>query len=238
MDDLGAAAAGTDMFGVGGVVGRTDPEAFAVVGQHFQPLDVLDGLAGHDRMRAARVVADHAAQGAAAVGRRIGAEGQADFRRLVLELVADDTRLDPGNPPFGIDGLDGVQVLGGIDHHGDVHRLTAHRGACATRQDRHPGFLADGDGGDDIGNRPGDHHTDGQLPVVGRFRGVDGAGRRIEPDFGSGLRFESLAQVEQDVQVKRGGIVLGHGAEPSRSSARARRMSSPGQREDGDRAVL
>ena len=79
--DFAAPAAAQDDLREFGIGGRADPHAHAVVRQDFQRLDVLDRLAGHYRVRAARVVADHAAQRAAAVGGRIGAEGQAVLLR-------------------------------------------------------------------------------------------------------------------------------------------------------------
>ena len=59
-----------------GVAGRADGQLGAVVEQDAQLLDVVDRLAGQQRVRAARVVADHAAERAAAVRRRIGTERQ------------------------------------------------------------------------------------------------------------------------------------------------------------------
>ena len=56
---------------------RAHGESRPVVQQNRQLFDVVDGLAGEQRMRPARVVADHAAERAAAVGRRIRAEGEA-----------------------------------------------------------------------------------------------------------------------------------------------------------------
>src|ERR1700730_6296499 len=55
-DDLCATSACLDMLTVGLVICRADPESGAVICEDFQTLDVLDGLAGHRGMRAARVV--------------------------------------------------------------------------------------------------------------------------------------------------------------------------------------
>ncbi len=60
-----------------GFRGRSHPQAQSVVRQNLKLINVLLGLAGHDGVDAARVVADHAAQGVVIVSRGIGPEGQA-----------------------------------------------------------------------------------------------------------------------------------------------------------------
>jgi hypothetical protein len=72
---LGSAAA-NDVFEGGVAANPADDEAIAAVGQHLERLDVVDRLAAHHGVSAARVVADHPAEGVVSVRGRIGHPGQ------------------------------------------------------------------------------------------------------------------------------------------------------------------
>ncbi len=74
--DLAAPAAGADDAVDLRLRRRAHPQPQAVVGEDLQLLDVVGGPAGGQRMHAAGVVADHAADRAPAVGGGIGAEGE------------------------------------------------------------------------------------------------------------------------------------------------------------------
>ena len=65
----------------------------AVVQHDVERVDVVDGLAAHQRVHAARVVADHAAERAAAVRRRIGRERQVVHFGGVAHAIEHDARL-------------------------------------------------------------------------------------------------------------------------------------------------
>ncbi|MNH04607.1 hypothetical protein D3C79_639070 [compost metagenome] len=166
LHDLGTPPTGLDVFLVGGLVGRPDPETLTVIGQNFQALDVFDCLAGHHRVSATGVVADHAAQRAAAMGCRVRAEGQPHLGRLAFELIADHTRLHPGQAPCRVDLMNSVKVFGGIDHNRRVHRLAAHGGTRATRQYRHAGLFAEAYRGHDIVDGFGNDNAYRQLTIV------------------------------------------------------------------------
>ena len=73
--DFGAAAALVNDGGEFGVRGCSYGHLRAVVEQDAQLGDVVDGFAGEERMGAAGIVSDHAAESAAIVGGRVGAEG-------------------------------------------------------------------------------------------------------------------------------------------------------------------
>src|SRR3546814_4513997 len=66
----------------------------AVIGEDRHPLDIVGGAPRHHRMDTAAVVADHAAERVAAVGRRIGAEGQMVLLRRVAQRDRKSTRLN------------------------------------------------------------------------------------------------------------------------------------------------
>ncbi len=95
------------------------------VGEHnFELFHVVRRPPGHDRMDAARVVADHPAECRVRVCRGVRRKGKpmgglGDGR----QLVADDARLHPREPTFGVDFLDLAQVLRGVDADGVVRRL-------------------------------------------------------------------------------------------------------------------
>lgn len=65
-----------------------------------------------DRMRAARVVADHPAQRGPGLGGRVGPEAQAVRRGGPLQVAQHDPRLDDGRAPGRIEIQDAVQVPG------------------------------------------------------------------------------------------------------------------------------
>jgi hypothetical protein len=79
------------MFGFGG---GAYGEAGAVVEEEVEGEDVVDGLAAHEGVDAAGVVADHAADGAAGVGGGIGGEGEGEFFCGVADAIEDDAGLD------------------------------------------------------------------------------------------------------------------------------------------------
>src|SRR5207244_10263893 len=92
VDLAAAAAAGDDvielLFG-----GGADAQPHAVVGEDVQLVDVVDGLAGHQAVDAAGVIADHAADGAVGVGGGVGAEGEGVLLRGVAQIVENYARL-------------------------------------------------------------------------------------------------------------------------------------------------
>ncbi len=87
--------------------GRADAHPQAVVGQDLERVDVVGRPRAaarerrHHRVHAAGVVADHAAERAVVVGRRIGTEGQAGPLGGVPEVVQNRARLDAADPARG-----------------------------------------------------------------------------------------------------------------------------------------
>ena len=134
-------------------------------------------------MRAAGVVADHSADGAAVVGGRVGRKGQLDGFRLVAQRVEHHARLHAGESSLRVELEDPIHVLGEIEHHGDIAALAGQAGACSARQNRGAVFAA---------GRHGSHHVvgiarhdqaDGNLAVVRSVGGVHRAAATIETDF-------------------------------------------------------
>ena len=103
--------------------GFADGHAHAVVREDVELLDVVDGFAGHQRVNAARVVADHSADRAVRVRRGIGTEGELVVLGGVAEIVEDDAGLHARVFRVGIELDDLVQVLRKVHDDGDVAAL-------------------------------------------------------------------------------------------------------------------
>ena len=73
---------------------RPDRHAHAVIGDDVERIDIVGGAAGHDRMHAAGIVAEHAAERVVIVGGGIGAEGQMVLLGCVPQRVEHAARLD------------------------------------------------------------------------------------------------------------------------------------------------
>ncbi len=127
--DLAGAAAGCDMRFEFGVGCRADGETSAVVEEEVEREDVVDGFAAHESVDAAGVVANHAADGAAAVSGGIGGEGEVEFFCGVADAVEDDAGLDMDGFCDGIDGGHAVHVFGEVEDYGEVAALSGERGA-------------------------------------------------------------------------------------------------------------
>ena len=108
-----------------------DFHAEAVIGEDFQILDVVVGLAGHHGMHAAGVVADHAAESAAAVSGRVGPKGEVMFFGCGAQTVEHDSGLYAGDAAGRIDFEDPRHVLGKIEDDGNVAALSGERRAAA-----------------------------------------------------------------------------------------------------------
>ena len=94
-DDAGQVVAGIVL---GRAAGLDDP----AIGQHeFEAEDVIDGDAVLERVRAAGIGGDVAADGAGPLARRIGGEVVAVRLEVVGEPEVDDARLDDGDSDCG-----------------------------------------------------------------------------------------------------------------------------------------
>ncbi len=165
------------------VGGRADGHAGAVVQDHVELEHVVACLAGHQRVRAARVVAEHAAERAVLVRRRVRAIGEVVFLGGVAELVADDPRLDDRPPVVRIELDDLVVVLRIVEHDRHVRGLPARSGAAAAREHRRVVLAADRDGRDHVLRALGDHDADRDGAVDREVVGVHRACARVEADL-------------------------------------------------------
>ena len=158
-------------------------EDLAPVGHHAQSLDVVDGLAVVQRVGAAGIVADHAAEGAPGVRGGVGTKGESDRARGGVEVVEHHTGLDPRAPLRGVDLEDRVHVPTGVEHDRDVAGLTGQTGPRTATQDRGVVAARDLEGRDDVGLVARVHHAEWHLAVVGGVGRVERSRRGVEEHF-------------------------------------------------------
>ncbi len=154
--------------GAGGVRTAAGPHLLAAVRQQLQLADAVGGGAPDHRVRAAGVVADHAAEGAAAVGGRVGAEGQSMRSGRRPQVVQDDAGLDDGGAGGGVQRHDAPHVPGEVQHHADAGRLPGDTGPAAARHHRHAVLPAHPQRRRDVLGVLGRDHRSGHPPVIGR----------------------------------------------------------------------
>ena len=118
----------------------TDLEVFPAREHHPEALDVVRGLARVEPVGAAGVVADHPAEGAPGMRRRVRAEGQAATLGRTAQVVEHHARLDLGGPALGVDVDDTGHVTAHVDDDGLVAGLPGQACARAARQQRSPRF--------------------------------------------------------------------------------------------------
>ena len=171
---------------------RANLHAEAVVGEDFQSLDVVVGLAGHDRVHAAGVVADHAAESAAVVRGGIRREGEVVFFGGGAQTVEHDSGLYAGDAAGRIDFENPRHVFGKIEDDGDVAALSGERCASATAEQRRAELAAERDRGFDIVVIAREHDADRNLAVVGAVGRVESAGAAVEADFTADLYAQGL----------------------------------------------
>ena len=122
-----------------GFVGHpADVHPRAVVEEDLHRLGVVVGLAGHLRVDAARVVADHPAEAAMRVRRRLGP--YVSFRPDFAAASRSSSQMSPGSTrakrPCEVDLQHAMHVLRPVDDDGHVHHLPAEARAAGARDQR------------------------------------------------------------------------------------------------------
>src|SRR5437588_10829504 len=101
-------------------------------------------------MDAARVVADHAADGAAVVTGRVGGKGQMMLFRGVAQMVEHNAGLHAGDAAYGIDLEDLSHVLCEVEDDRDVAALPRERSASSAAENGSTEVAADGKRGENV----------------------------------------------------------------------------------------
>src|ERR1700757_4581202 len=124
-------------------------------------------------MRAAGIVADHSADGAAIVRRRIWRKSQVVELCAIAQRVEYQSRLDASVSLRGIELENLIHVFGEIQDYGDVARLPGQASTRPARKDGSTELCACGDLGHHIGGIARDNEADWDLAVVGCVRCIE-----------------------------------------------------------------
>ncbi len=146
----------------------------AIIRENFQRLDILAGHTRHNRMYAAGVIADHSAQGAAAVGRRVRAEGEMVVLGRVAQMIENDARLNTRQSFLRINRENSIHILREVQHDRDIAALPREARAAASREQRDSTKPASCHRCDYVGFILWQHHADRNLPVAGGISRVEG----------------------------------------------------------------
>src|SRR6185312_16463677 len=145
-----------------------------VGGDDLQRFDVTAGASVPHGPVAAGVVADHAADGAAAVRGRVGSEGEAVRCDHVAQIVEHDPRLHARGAGVHVDVEHLVQVPGEVEHHTGTDGVARHARAAAPCGHRDVELAAGPQHRANVLCGPREGHGERWHAVVG---GVVGVGR-------------------------------------------------------------
>jgi hypothetical protein len=199
-------------------VRRADAHPDAVVREDVQRLHVVGGArAGavelrHHGMHAAGIVADHAAERAVCVRRRIGPERQPVPLGGVPQIVEDGSGLYACAAAPGVDLQHAVHVFREIEADGDIAALARQAGAAATAEHGRPIVSACRQRALHVFDVAGNDDADRRLPVIGPVGRVQRAAAAIEPDFS----FHRAAQIGRQTIGLDGRCLLAISARRSR----------------------
>jgi hypothetical protein len=199
-EDLRVSAAVGEHPLIAGLADCAEPHPNTPIRQHVQALDVIRGrwagaIEGRlHRMHTAGVVANHAAERAAAMAARVGTERQPLLCGGRSQMVEGDTRLETRGLRRRIDREDPIEVLGRVDDDCRVAALARDAGSPAAGQDRRTVRSARLDGGDDVVDVAGNHDANGRLAIVRRVCGIERAIDVVESDLAGDGRAEIVGQ--------------------------------------------
>lgn len=168
----------------GGAFGASlQAQGVAAVAGDGQGVDVVGGGTPGDRVGAAGVVADHAADRAAAVCGGVRAEGEPVRGGGGPQVVQDHARLDHGGTGGGVQFDDRPQVAGEVEDDAGAGGLPGDGRPAAARHDGHTVRPAGGErGGDVVGVARGDD-SERHPAVVGCVHRREGPRGGVERDL-------------------------------------------------------
>ncbi len=222
---------GVELLVAGGA--RAHAEQPSVGAQHVDALgDVGGGAPGHG-VRTAGVVADHPADGAARVRRRVRADGQPVLGGAGSHGAEHRAGLDGRRTGVRVDLQHLVHVPGEVQHQAGADGVAGDGGAAAARGDPDPVGRGDRHGGGGLLGLgvPGFDDRGRHDPVDRRVGGVGGPGQGV--GAGGGQAFGELTQkaVRDAARPCPGRDVRRHCA------GRSRRAACRGRRRGGPRRV-
>ena len=165
------------------------------VGKHdIHRLHIVNRLAIHNRVRAAGIVAERAANIAAAAGARVRREEQAAGRNLVVQLVEDNARLSSHPAFFGVQFHHIAHVPREVHHDGVRNRLPGEARACAAWKHRHIVAIRGLHHGDNIVRIPWQNDAHRLYLVDARVRAVQHASHIVKAHFARDIAPQFLHQ--------------------------------------------
>ena len=160
--------------------------ARAVVEQNIELMNLVGGSARfqtHQRMNAARVIADHAAQRVVRVGGRIGSEREVVLLGFAAKNVEHGPRLNPSQLAVGVDGDNLIEIFGPIHDDGHIAAASREARSATAREDGSAANTGDFNRLDHVIDVAGDDNSDGDLAVIRAVGSVEGPAAGIEPDL-------------------------------------------------------
>ena len=172
--------------------GGAGPEGqtLAGAGDHVEPHHVVDGAAVAQGPGAAGVVADHPADRAPGVRRRVGPEPQTVPADLLLQGGVHRPRLDDRGRGLGVDGDHPVEVAGGVHDDAGADRVARDRRTGSAQGERGAGRPRRGHRREQLLHVAGTDHDLRHDPVQRRVRGVHRPGQRRVVDVADPRRAE------------------------------------------------
>ena len=158
-------------------------------------------------MDAATVVADHAAEGAARVSRRIGRVSQVMPFGGLAQPVQNDPRLNRGQSRFRIKRAQLVHIARIVKDHGHIGALARQARPRAARQHSGSSRAAGCQRSLHVRRIPRQHHAQRKLTVIRRVGCIESPGAKIEAHVAAHCRLQKRFQLAVRVEalmVKRG----------------------------------
>ena len=135
--------------------------------------EVLARATVDDRVGAAGVVADHAADHRAVGSGGLGGEEQAMRLEEKVEHVAHDARLHAHTALRDVEGHDAIEVAADVDDYAAPHDLAGQRSAGGARDQAHAVFAGESEERAQVGFAARQRDRHGQLLVFGGVGGID-----------------------------------------------------------------
>jgi hypothetical protein len=152
-------------------------------------------------MYAATVVADHATEGAAAVGGGIGSIRKVVVLRGLAQSVKHYTRLYDREAGCRVEGREPVHVTREVEDYGNVGGLACHAGAGPAGKNGCADGAASGHGCLDIGGVARQNDAHGKLTVVGGIRCGECTRCQIELDLAAKRSFKTRLKLAMSCEA-------------------------------------
>ena len=165
------------------VVAGADFHHAPVAGYNFQHADVIRRRAINRRVRAGRIVGNHAAQRRARTGRHVRAETESVRMQKIVQLIQHHARADADGAAFQVQVVDVPVVAREINDQAVADGSARKARARAARNDRHARLRRRLDDGAGLVRAAGKRHGQRLDLVNRRVRGVELARQIVKGDF-------------------------------------------------------